>query len=42
MRPIYEAACDWPKGGTVIIHSALIAADAAKLTVVETFTPSRP
>ena len=33
MRPIYETAClIWPKGGTVIIHPALTAADAATLT----------
>src|SRR5882762_4933040 len=32
MRPIYETACFWPKGGTVIIHPALTAADAATPT----------
>ncbi len=26
MRPIYETAVVWPKGGTVIIHPALPAA----------------
>ena len=31
MRPIYETAVCWPKGGTVIIHPALTAADAATL-----------
>ena len=32
MRPIYETACLLAQGGTVIIHPALTAADAATLT----------
>ncbi len=32
MRPIYETAGFWPKGGTVTIHPALTAADAATPT----------
>jgi hypothetical protein len=38
MRPIYETAGFWPKGGTVTIHPALTAADAATPTaLVEAF-----
>ena len=32
----------WPKGGTVTIHPALTAADAATDALVETFMPSLP